>query len=347
MTFPRRFLVALWLLLVLFGFVQLGMRARAQGGPSNVYLPLLSTPLGVEVLSSQLVEVPGVSFYVVGELQNKTSAPVTNVTVSMAFRLYPNGEPATAVGSALLANVAPGQIMPFEIDLAGRRSFEYTLAVAWRDGVDTSVQPVAIVRQELESGFLGSKAAIVEVRNDSASSIRNVRIAVAFLAGSSVVDVAAAAPADVLAPGQAKTYRVTVVNDTTVASATNVRALAQGEPFTPQPLTAQSVIDAFNAAGLGVTNVRTEPRNPNSPLPNSYQERLSFAIPEVAPRGGQVFVCDTKQNCDAIFAYFDALKALAGPYLYQSPDGRVVAQLNSGLTPATAAQFRQVIAALP
>lgn len=112
-------------------------------------------------------------------------------------------------------------------------------------------------------------------------------------------------------------------------------------------VTAQGVIDAANAAGLGLADVQAEERNPDSPLPNSYTERLGFAIPEVAPEGGQVFVCDTKQNCDAIFAYFDALKALAGPYLYQSADGRVVAQLNSGLTPETAAKFEAVIKALP
>lgn len=115
----------------------------------------------------------------------------------------------------------------------------------------------------------------------------------------------------------------------------------------PQVVTAQSVIDQWNAAGLGLSNVQASERDPDSPLPNSYSERLEFEIAEVAPSGGQVFVCDTKQNCDAIYAYFDALKALAGPYLYQSPNGRVVAQLNSGLTPETAAKFKQVIDSLP
>ena len=116
---------------------------------------------------------------------------------------------------------------------------------------------------------------------------------------------------------------------------------------TPAPLTARQVIDRFNAAGLGVSDVTVAERDPDSPLPNSYQERLRFTVAEVAPAGGQVFTCDTKRNCDALFAYFDALVALAGPYLYQSPDGLVVAQLNSGLTPATAAQFEAVMADLP
>lgn len=112
----------------------------------------------------------------------------------------------------------------------------------------------------------------------------------------------------------------------------------------PPARTAQSVIDAWNAAGLGVADVVVAERDAASPVPNSYTERLTFSIPEVAPDGGQVFVCDTKQNCDAIYAYYEALAGLAGPYLYRSGDGRVVAQLNSGLTPETAARFQ---AALP
>lgn len=122
-------------------------------------------------------------------------------------------------------------------------------------------------------------------------------------------------------------------------------ACGGGSP--PATVSAQSVIDAWNTAGLEVTDVQSPPRDPSSPVPNSYQERLTFTVAEVAPDGGQVFVCDTKQNCDAIFTYFEALAALAGPYLYQSQDGRVVAQLNSGLTPETAAQFQEVIEDLP
>src|SRR5690349_21613714 len=105
--------------------------------------------------------------------------------------------------------------------------------------------------------------------------------------------------------------------------------VACGGAAPPSAVSGQSVIDAWNTAGLEVTDVQTPERDPESPVPNSYQERVTFTIGEVAPDGGQVFVCDTKQNCDAIFAYFEALTALAGPYLYQSPDGRVVAQLNS------------------
>jgi hypothetical protein len=89
-------------------------------------------------------------------------------------------------------------------------------------------------------------------------------------------------------------------------------------------LSGQDVINKFNRAGLDVQDVHPEVSEPGSPLPNSYKERLAFSIPEVAPEGGQVFICDKKRDCNALYAYFDALKAQAGPYLYQSPNGKIV-----------------------
>jgi len=113
------------------------------------------------------------------------------------------------------------------------------------------------------------------------------------------------------------------------------------------PITAQQVMDKFKAAGLKVEDVHREERDPKSPLPNSYKDRLVFAVPEVAPKGGQVLVCSTKQNCDAIFVYFQAIKGLGGPYIYQSANGTVVLQLNKGLKPDVADKFEAVIKSLP
>ncbi len=114
----------------------------------------------------------------------------------------------------------------------------------------------------------------------------------------------------------------------------------------PQP-TARDIITEFRSAGLDIQDVQPGQRQADSPLPNSYKEHLEFTIPEVAPSGGQIFVCDTKRNCDALFAYFDGLRSLAGPYLYQSPSGLVVVQLNSGLSPETGADFEAVVSKLP
>lgn len=110
-------------------------------------------------------------------------------------------------------------------------------------------------------------------------------------------------------------------------------------------VTAAQVAEKFTAAGA--TNIHDEVIEASSPVPKSYIAHQAFEIASVAPKGGQFFICDTKKNCDAIFAYYDALKALAGPYTYQSPSGTVVAQLNSGLTPAEAAKFEQAITSLP
>jgi hypothetical protein len=107
------------------------------------------------------------------------------------------------------------------------------------------------------------------------------------------------------------------------------------------------VIDRFNAAGAKVENVKPDADIKSKLLPQSFTEQVGFTIPSLGDSGGQLFVCDTKKNCDAIFAYFDALKALTGPYLYQSPSGTVVVQLNSGLTPDEAAKYEAVVKALP
>lgn len=116
--------------------------------------------------------------------------------------------------------------------------------------------------------------------------------------------------------------------------------LACGAPSVP---TGQQTIDRLIAAGLPIENAHAEPLDAAVPVPRSYLERWVFTIPSVAPKGGQLFVCDTKKNCDALYAYYDALKALAGPYTYQSGSGLIVVQLNSGLAPGDAEMFEAAL----
>lgn len=108
----------------------------------------------------------------------------------------------------------------------------------------------------------------------------------------------------------------------------------------------QRTLALFNAAGLEISGARKTEADPNDPLPDTYVERWEFVIAEVAPKGGQIFVCETKADCDVLFDYYSALSALAGPNLFQSPNGRVVAQLNSGLSLETAAKFEAIINSL-
>jgi len=97
------------------------------------------------------------------------------------------------------------------------------------------------------------------------------------------------------------------------------------------PATIQAALSSAGASNY------SETKAPNA-VPQSYIGHAKFVL---ADKSGQYFLCDTKRNCDAIFAYFDAFKALAGPYTYQSGSGLVVVQLNSELTPAQAAPIEQ------
>ena len=119
--------------------------------------------------------------------------------------------------------------------------------------------------------------------------------------------------------------------------------VACGGETAPGVLTADSVVAQFKAAGLPIESVKPGIRPAKSTLPNSYKE---YDVLTTNGKDAGLFVCDTKANCDALYAYFDALKALAGPYLYQSKDGLVVLQMNSGLAPDHAAKFGEVVKGL-
>ena len=106
---------------------------------------------------------------------------------------------------------------------------------------------------------------------------------------------------------------------------------------------ADDVIQQFQDAGLELTDIQEPARDPESPLPNSYGENVTFNYAELGDGGGQIFTCDTRDNCDRVYAYFESLEDLAGPYLYRSEAGTVIAQLNSRLTPDQAAVFEDVI----
>lgn len=108
----------------------------------------------------------------------------------------------------------------------------------------------------------------------------------------------------------------------------------------------QQVLGLFTKAGLKISAAEKATVDTNDPLPDTYVERWEFGVAEVAPKGGQIFVCETKKDCDVLFEYFSMLSALAGPNLFQSPNGRVVAQLNSGMSPDTARRFQNVINSL-
>ena len=120
-----------------------------------------------------------------------------------------------------------------------------------------------------------------------------------------------------------------------------------GENSQEPKISAEQVIEKFKRSGIELTDIKQEKRDPNGSLPNSYRDRWSFIDVKLNNgSGGQVIVCDEKSHCDAIYAYFDALKALAGPYLYRNSTGTIILQLNSGHSPESAKRYQTIVSGL-
>ena len=116
---------------------------------------------------------------------------------------------------------------------------------------------------------------------------------------------------------------------------------------TSAPLTAQQVIDRLVAVGLDISEIEQLARPEGMPEHYKFKDRWGFTIAEVAPRGGQVYICELRPHCDLLMEFFKAFEDLGGTYYYLTPNGLAVVQLNSGLTPETAAKFEEVVNSLP
>ena len=114
---------------------------------------------------------------------------------------------------------------------------------------------------------------------------------------------------------------------------------------TPTAVTTQRVAQVLQTAGA--TNVHDQALPRDTPMPRGFTGHKAFEIASIAPKGGQFFICQTKPDCDAVFAYFDALKGQVGPYLYQSPNGTAVVLLDSGLAPGEAAKYEAAVKRIP
>jgi len=112
-------------------------------------------------------------------------------------------------------------------------------------------------------------------------------------------------------------------------------------------ITGQQIVQALREHGVPIQNIIEEERNPDAPLPNSYDVRWSFQDTTLSNgKGGQFFICSRKSFCDAIFKYFEAFSFFAGPYLYRNPEGTVVFQLNSSHSPKSAEKYETVLSEL-
>jgi hypothetical protein len=103
------------------------------------------------------------------------------------------------------------------------------------------------------------------------------------------------------------------------------------------------LVEALQASDIGIIDVAIEDPKASESLPKGFDHHIVLTLEEVAPKGGQFFICQQKAACQALAVYFEALAFLAGPHRFSSPSGHVFAQLNSEVSEETAEDIRAVI----
>lgn len=125
-------------------------------------------------------------------------------------------------------------------------------------------------------------------------------------------------------------------------SALTMAALA-GCSSSDEPVTQEGLVQALQDVDLGIVEVIDEDPSDRSMVPGEYQHHVTIVLEEVAPKGGQFFICNDHAECSEIKGYFDGLASLAGPHRYASESGHVVAQLNRGVSQEIADQVLTVL----
>lgn len=103
------------------------------------------------------------------------------------------------------------------------------------------------------------------------------------------------------------------------------------------------LIEALQTSDIGVTNVSIKDPQASESLPKGFDHHFVLTLEEVAPKGGQFFICQQETDCQALAVYFEALAFLAGPHRFISPSGHVYAQMNSNLSDETAEKVRVIL----
>ncbi len=103
------------------------------------------------------------------------------------------------------------------------------------------------------------------------------------------------------------------------------------------------LIEALQTSDIGVTNVSIKDPQASESLPKGFDHHFVLTLEEVAPKGGQFFICQQETDCQALAVYFEALAFLAGPHRFTSASGHVYVQLNSGVSEPTAESIRAVL----
>lgn len=105
----------------------------------------------------------------------------------------------------------------------------------------------------------------------------------------------------------------------------------------------EELIEALQASDIGVINVSIKDPQASESLPKGFDHHFVLTLEEVAPKGGQFFICQQEADCQALAVYFEALAFLAGPHRFTSSSGHVFAQMNSDVSEETAETVRAVM----
>ncbi|MAX33933.1 MAG: hypothetical protein CME72_12810 [Halomonadaceae bacterium] len=116
-----------------------------------------------------------------------------------------------------------------------------------------------------------------------------------------------------------------------------------GRSSSDESVTQEELVQAPKDADLGIGEVIDEDPSDSSMVTGEYQHRVTIVLEEVAPKGGQFFICNDPAECSKVKGYFGGLASLAGPHRYASRSGHVVAQLNRGVSQETADQVVTVL----
>ena len=118
-------------------------------------------------------------------------------------------------------------------------------------------------------------------------------------------------------------------------------ALSSCSENTTSSYTSNDVIGSLEE--LGALEVKDITSEEMGMMKAPFKQRFSFILESVKPKGAQLFICENKADGDAIFTYYDALKAFGGTNLFQSKDGKLVLQMNSEVEKEEAEKFKAKI----
>ncbi len=201
-----------------------GYEVQAQGYLVPVSEP--PPPVASVHVRSERSYVQGLRRYVVGEVLNDSTIPAYDLEVMARF--YDASDQLVAVQDAYseLSATRPDQRNPFNLVLwnAPATIAHYQLSLSWRTSTILDYQPITVLSKQIRDNY--GVEVFGEVRNDQASEMRSVKVAVTFYdSGGEVVDIDSGyGSVTTLAPGATTAYRVSTFNSSLVFASYEVQA---------------------------------------------------------------------------------------------------------------------------